>query len=57
MDLTKYVHTEFKTEIEKAINDIGIEKLKPIKEALPEDVSYFDIRYYIALSKLNNKSL
>ena len=51
LDLTKYVHTEFKTEIEKAINDIGIEKLKPIKEALPEDVSYFDIRYYIAISK------
>ena len=57
LDLTKYVHTEFKTEIEKAINDIGIEKLKPIKEALPEDVSYFDIRYYIAISKLNNNSL
>ena len=51
LDLTKYVHTEFKTEIEKAINDIGIEKLKPIKEALPENVSYFDIRYYIAISK------
>ena len=52
LNLTKYVHTEFKTEIEKAINDIGIEKLKPIKEALPEEVSYFDIRYYIAVSKL-----
>ena len=51
LDLTKYVHTEFKTKIEKAINDIGIEKLKPIKEALPENVSYFDIRYYIAISK------
>lgn len=52
LDLTKYVHTEFKIEIEKAINDIGTEKLKPIKEALPEEISYFDIRYYVAISKL-----
>lgn len=52
LDLTKYVHTEFEDEIMNAIRDIGTEKLKPIKEALPEDVSYFDIRYYVAISKI-----
>lgn len=53
LNLEKYVHTEYKDEILKAIEEIGTEKLKPIKEALPEDVSYFDIRYYVAVSKLN----
>ena len=55
LDLTKYVHTEYKDEILKVIHKIGTEKLKPIKEALPEDVSYFDIRYYVAITKLNNE--
>ena len=53
LNLEKYVHTEYKDEILKAIEEIGTEKLKPIKEALPEKVSYFDIRYYVAVSKLN----
>ena len=55
LDLTKYVHTEYRDEILKVIHEIGTEKLKPIKEALPEDVSYFDIRYYVAITKLNNE--
>lgn len=55
LDLTKYVHTEYRDEILKVIHEIGTEKLKPIKEALPEDVSYFDIKYYVAITKLNNE--
>ena len=55
LNLEKYIHTEFKDEILKAIEDIGTAKLKPIKEALPEEVSYFDIRYYVALYKLNKE--
>ncbi len=55
LNLEKYIHTEFKDEILKAIEDIGTAKLKPIKEALPEEVSYFDIRYYVAVSKLNKE--
>ena len=55
LNLTKYVHTEYRDEILKVIHEIGTEKLKPIKEALPEDVSYFDIRYYVAITKLNNE--
>ncbi len=55
LNLEKYIHTEFKDEILKAIEDIGTAKLKPIKEALPEEVSYFDIRYYVAVYKLNKE--
>ena len=55
LNLEKYVHTEYRDEILKVIHEIGTEKLKPIKEALPEEVSYFDIRYYIAVSKLNKE--
>lgn len=29
------------------INKLGIERLKPIKEALPEDISYYDIKLVI----------
>ena len=53
LNLEKYIHTEYRDEILKAIEEIGTDKLKPIKEALPEKVSYFDIRYYVAVSKLN----
>ena len=55
LNLEKYVHTEYRDEILKEIEEIGTEKLKPIKEALPEEVSYFDIKYYVAVSKLNKE--
>ena len=55
LNLEKYVHTEYRDEILKAIEEIGTEKLKPIKEALPEEVSYFDIKYYVVVSKLNKE--
>lgn len=55
LNLEKYIHTEYRDEILKVIHEIGTEKLKPIKEALPEEVSYFDIRYYVAVAKLNKE--
>lgn len=55
LNLEKYVHTEYRDEILKAIEEIGTEKLKPIKEALPEEVSYFDIKYYVAVAKLKRE--
>ena len=48
VDLSKYVHVEFRNIIFDKINELGFERLKPLKEALPEDVNYFDIRYFIA---------
>ena len=47
IDLSPLVHFEFEEDIKKVINVIGTDKLRPIKEALPDDVSYFDIRYFI----------
>ena len=47
IDLSPLVHFEFEEDIKKVVNDIGTDKLKPIKEALPDDVSYFDIKYFI----------
>ena len=52
IDLEKDVNTKYKDDIENAIRNIGTDKLKPIKEALCSDVSYFDIRYYVAVAKL-----
>lgn len=36
-----------------AIEKVGLERLKPIKEALPEDISYEDIKIVIAKNRLN----
>ena len=55
IDLEKYVQVQYKEQIEKVINELGVEKLKPLKEALPEEITYFDIRYYVVLSKLNKR--
>ena len=53
-DIEKDIHTEFEEDILKAIKEIGTEKLRPIKDALAEEISYFDIKYYIA--KLNKEN-
>lgn len=53
IDLEKNVQTQFKNDILNAINLIGIEKLKPLKEALPSQVTYFDINYYVIQYKKN----
>ncbi|MBM7583793.1 ATP-dependent DNA helicase RecQ [Bacillus pakistanensis] len=40
----KFVSSEDETEIINAINEFGGEKLKPIKEALPDNITYFMIK-------------
>ena len=40
--------------INEAITTIGTERLKPLKEALPENVTYFDIKYYIVKNQKEN---
>ena len=47
IDLEKEIHTQYKDVIFDAIRKFGAEKLKPLKEAVPEEVSYLDIRYYV----------
>ena len=55
VDLEKDVQTQYKDIILNAIKLIGIEKLRPLKDALPEQVTYFDIHYYII--KYNNNDI
>lgn len=55
INIEKDIHTEFEAEIINAIKEIGIEKLRPLKDALGENISYLDIRYYISKMKLNNE--
>ncbi|RBP66783.1 RecQ-like ATP-dependent DNA helicase [Alkalibaculum bacchi] len=53
IDWTRFVKDEEKEEkILNAIDQLGVEKLKPIKESLPDDMSYTDIKLVIAKNRL-----
>lgn len=41
------IHIQYKDEIVKAINEHISNGLKAVKEVLPEEVTYFDIRYFL----------
>lgn len=47
INLEKHVNINFEDEIYKAIKIWNGEKLRDLKDMLPEDVSYFDIKYYV----------
>ena len=47
VDWSRFVNKDKEEKILTVINEIGIERLKPIKEALPDDISYEDIRIVI----------
>jgi ATP-dependent DNA helicase RecQ len=51
VDFTKLIPEEFVPKLEMAVEEAGREKLKPIKELLPEEVSYFMIRGFLMMSK------
>ncbi len=53
INLAKEVNTNFEDEIYNAINRCNSGKLREIKDMLPDEVSYFDIKYYII--KMNNE--
>lgn len=53
VDWSRFVDDPLKEEkILNVIKEIGLDKLKPIKEALPEEISYEDIKLVIAKNKL-----
>lgn len=53
VDWSKFIDDPIKEEkILEAINQAGLEKLKPIKELLPEDCTYEEIRLVIAKNEL-----
>ena len=53
IDLSKDVHIQFEGIIYDAIDKLGFEKLRPLKDFLPEDVSYLDINYFVAKYKMD----
>lgn len=48
LDINEFIPREYIKPIKDAIEEIGAYKLKPIKEALPEEVKYFWIKLIIA---------
>ena len=57
IDLEKDVHTQFEGIIYDAIDKLGFEKLRPLKDFLPEDVSYLDINYFVVKYKKNKSAI
>lgn len=55
VDFTRLVPIKYIPLLEKAVSEVGRERLKPIKEHLPEEVSYFMIKVYVYC--LSKKSL
>lgn len=53
IDMKQFIHTEYQDQIIKAIEICGGDKLKPIKEMLPQEVSYMDIKYYLISGREN----
>lgn len=51
IDITRLSSPEHIQLINEAIETVGCEKLKPIKEIVPEDISYEEIRIVVAYAK------
>jgi ATP-dependent DNA helicase RecQ len=47
VDLSKHIPVEYMPLLENALAEAGRDRLKPIKELLPEEVSYFMIKAYV----------
>jgi ATP-dependent DNA helicase RecQ len=55
VDISKLVSTEHRQQIEEAIEEHGMEKLKPIHDSLPENITYNEIRFVVAERLRSNK--
>jgi ATP-dependent DNA helicase RecQ len=51
------ISEEYKDIIIQTIHELGASKLKPIKDALPEEVSYFQIKAVIAKEQMKARSI
>ncbi|WP_338779867.1 DNA helicase RecQ [Metabacillus sp. FJAT-52054] len=47
----EFVPLKYREQIEQAIQEAGTDRLKPIKELLPEEISYFMIKAFLVLKK------
>ena len=56
VDLSRLLSTAERAQVEKAISDHGLDEgLKPIRESLPESISYNMIRFIVAEQRLKRK--
>ncbi|MGG3562317.1 DNA helicase RecQ [Neobacillus rhizosphaerae] len=55
VDFSKHIPADFIPLLEKAVEEAGRDRLKPIKELLPEEVSYFMIKAYVYFLSKNKK--
>ncbi|SDI89350.1 DNA helicase RecQ [Natribacillus halophilus] len=51
IDWDKFIASEYEPLIAEAVEEVGTERLRPIKEQLPEDVDYFMIQAYFQKQK------
>ncbi len=51
VDWSRFVPAEFEPSIQRAVEQAGRERLTPIKELLPEEISFFMIRAYLEKQK------
>ena len=56
IDLEKNINMKYKNQVFKAIDKIGDDKLRPIKDMVPADVTYLDIGYFVILYKKEKNS-
>ena len=47
IDLSEYINEDFKDIIYEAIKDVGYERLRAIKDFVPDEVDYFNIKYFV----------
>jgi ATP-dependent DNA helicase RecQ len=47
VDFTRLIPAEYIPLLQKAVEEVGRDRLKPIKEQLPEEISYFMIKGYL----------
>ncbi|MBA3722000.1 MAG: DNA helicase RecQ [Parachlamydiaceae bacterium] len=55
LDISALVTRDKRDKIEKAIAEVGAEKLTPIKQILPEDITYDEIRLVAAFHRRTSK--
>jgi ATP-dependent DNA helicase RecQ len=48
VDVSRLVSPDVRKQIESAIDEHGTERLKPIRESLPEHITYNEIRFVVA---------
>jgi ATP-dependent DNA helicase RecQ len=47
-DITRHVSAQDRALIERAIDELGTERLKPLRDALPRHITYRMIRFVVA---------